>query len=323
MLTVRNAMLASYIGLMAGVATSTLWTATSLFFTAAGKRVGPTVVNALRLLLAIGLHVVTFRVLAGTWIPNATAGQVLFLAMSGVVGLSVGDQALFTAFVYIGPRLAMLIMTTAPLFAAFFGWVALDETLGATAALGIALTVGGVAWVVLERPQAGYTGASVHRARGVIFAFIAAACQAGGLLLSKQGMGHGWLPEDQHLSPQAATLIRMCFAGLGVLPILAMHAHRERKRRAVGIQPERIGTYWGGLVFTGCGAVVGPFLGVWMSLVAADRAPVGVAQTLCSLPPIFLLPFAVLLHKERIGRRAIIGAVVAVAGCALLFIRPQ
>ena len=61
-------------------------------------------------------------------------------------------------------------------------------------------------------------------------------------------------------------------------------------------------------------------MGVWMSLVATDRAEVGVAQTLCSLSPVFILPFAVWFEKERIGIRAILGATVAVCGSALLFL---
>lgn len=309
-----------YVGPAAGVATSVLWTATSLLFTAAGKRIGPTIVNAIRIALAIVLLVATHRCLAGSWVPHATAGQVVFLALSGVVGLSLGDQALFTAFIHIGPRLAMLIMATSPIFAVLFGWMALGETLQAAAWLGIVLTIGGVGWVVLERPSDDTFAHASHRGRGILLAFVAAACQAGGLLLSKQGMGHGWLPEDRHLSPQAATLIRMLFAGLGMLPILALHWRRQRKRLAAGVARVRTESRRTGLILTACGAVVGPYLGVWMSLVASDRAPLGIAQTLCSLSPVFLLPFAVFVHRERISPRAVIGALIAVGGSALLFI---
>ena len=312
----------TYVGPAAGVATSALWTATSLLFTAAGRRIGPTRVNAARIALAIVLLGLTHRLLAGAWVPDVLPRQVVFLALSGVVGLAIGDQALFTAFVHIGPRLAMLIMTTAPLFAAFFGWLALDETLPGVAWLGIALTIGGVGWVVLERPRAETVIYGSHRARGVFLAFVAAACQAGGLLLSKQGMGHGWLADAQHLKPQAATLVRMVFAAVGMLPILGLHRLREQKRRAAGIQPTHGGSVGAGLAFTAFGAVAGPFLGVWMSLVAADKAAVAVAQTLCSLTPVFILPFAVMIHKERVSPRAAIGAVIAVAGVALLFFNP-
>ncbi len=311
--------LSVYVGPAAGVATSVCWTGTSLFFTAAGRRLGPTLVNAFRIAFAIVLLGLTHRLIAGTWLPPAVGGQVLFLALSGVVGLTIGDQALFTAFVDIGPRLGMLIMATAPLWAVFFGWVALGETLPVIAWLGIVLTIGGVAWVVWERPTTKVDRASAHRVRGIVLAFVAAACQAGGLLLSKQGMGHGWLPDDEHMSPQAATFVRMIFAGAGMIPVILLHRRRERKRRAAGILPRRIGSPRMGLLFAACGAVFGPFLGVWMSLVASDRAPLGIAQTLCSLTPVIILPFAVWIEKERISPRAVIGAVIAVAGCALLF----
>jgi drug/metabolite transporter (DMT)-like permease len=185
------------------------------------------------------------------------------------------------------------------------------------------MTIGGVAWVVLERQEGGAARRDPRWGRGLALAFAAAACQAGGLWLSKQGMGHGWLPRDQHLDPQAATLLRMVFAGLGIIPIVILHFRRERKRRAAGLVARQTRSWRSGMLLATGGAVVGPYLGVWMSLVASDRAPLGIAQTLCSLSPVLLLPFAATIHKERIGLRAVLGAVVAVAGSALLFARPH
>jgi len=82
----------AYLGHAAGLATSVLWTFASLFFTAASRRIGPTAVNATRIAMAVVLLGVTHRVLAGGWIPAASAGLVLLLALSGLVGLSVGDD---------------------------------------------------------------------------------------------------------------------------------------------------------------------------------------------------------------------------------------
>jgi len=307
----------NHVGELAGLATSLLWTGTSLLFTAAARRLGPTLVNGTRIWIAIVLLGATHRLLTGQWIPDLRPRQAALLAASGLVGLTLGDQALFTAFVDVGPRLAMLVMTTAPLLAALFGWGALGETLGSTAWLGVGLTLGGVTWVILERPQGGGLPHLRPRLRGLVCALVAAACQAGGLLLSKQGMGHGWLPETEHLSPQTATFVRMGFAGLGVLPILLWW--RLRPRRAGHPPPASGGSRLGGLAFTLGGATVGPFLGVWMSLVASDHAPLGVAQTLCGLSPVFILPFAAVIHKERVSPRAVLGAVVAVGGSAVLF----
>ena len=309
-----------FIGPAAGVTTSILWTATSLLFTAASRRVGPTVVNALRIVFALTLLAIVHRLRFDAWLPDLDARQVGYLALSGVIGLAIGDQALFMAFVHIGPRLATLIMTSAPLFAALFGWAALGETLSGMAWAGIILTIGGIAWVVFERPRMRPVALDPHRLRGCLFALLAAACQAGGLLLSKQGMGHGFLEEGERLAPQAATLVRMFFAALGMLPIVALHLVLRRRRDGSTASPRRVGSRSAGLLFISAGAIAGPFLGVWMSLVAADRAPVGVAQTLCSLTPVFILPVLMLFHKERISGRAALGAAAAVLGTALLFV---
>jgi drug/metabolite transporter (DMT)-like permease len=310
-----------HVGELAGLTTSVLWTGTSLLFTAAARRIGPTAVNATRLALAIVLLGVTHRYLTGHWVPVARGGQVAYLALSGVIGLSIGDQALLTAFVEIGPRLSSLIMTTAPIFAAVLGFTVLGESLSLRGLFGMALTVSGVAWVILERPLSPTGERHAPRPRGVLLALVGALCQAGGLLLSKQGMGHGWLPEEEHIAPQTATFIRMMFGGLGMVPILLVHGLRERHRRTLRSLPDVRPRRASGLLFACGGAVVGPFLGVWMSLVASDRAPLGVAQTLCSLTPLFLIPCVAVIYKERISPRAILGAVAAVGGVALLFVR--
>lgn len=315
--------LQQYGGQLAGLTTAIMWTITPLFFTASSRRIGPVALNGVRLLFGVVLLGTTHRLLTGHWIPQAHSEQIIYLAVSGFIGLTIGDQVLFTSFLDIGPRLAMLIMTISPLVAAFFGWVVLGETLNPFAMIGIGMTLGGVAWVVAERPKSATLEKTDRKFRGVILAMIGAVCQAGGLLLSKKGMGHGTLPEDQFIPPQTATLIRMCFAALGMAPIVAVHAWNTRKRDGIDNAPRFIsGTraIGPGLLFALCGATTGPFLGVWMSLEAANRAPVGVAQTLCSLAPIFMLPTVAILHREHITLRATLGAILAVAGSALLFI---
>jgi drug/metabolite transporter (DMT)-like permease len=68
------------------------------------------------------------------------------------------------------------------------------------------------------------------------------------------------------------------------------------------------------------GAILGPVLGVSLSLFSLQRADAGVASTLSSLAPIFLLPISYLVFKERFGWMAISGTIIALAGVALLFL---
>lgn len=313
-----------WIGPAAGLGASVGWLLTSLFFTAAGRRLGPTAVNALRLVLAVILLGSAHAIMFGSVWPAALAPRELFmLALSGFIGLAIGDQLLYTAFVDIGPRLTLLLMTTTPIFAAVFGVLALGaaEVPGVLEVVGMSVTIAGVAWVVAERPHTEEDDRPhPHRVRGIVFATLAAACQAGGAMFSKLGMGHG-SAEAADVDPLAATYVRMVFATVVFVPIvLAMGARRSAKIRAgAALKPtNRTGSRGAGYWFTLLGAIAGPFFGVWMSLIAYDRAPLGVAQTLCGLAPVLILPFSAWLYRERVTWRASLGAIVAVGGATVL-----
>jgi drug/metabolite transporter (DMT)-like permease len=67
------------------------------------------------------------------------------------------------------------------------------------------------------------------------------------------------------------------------------------------------------------GALVGPAVGVWLSMISIKHAPIGIASTLMALMPVTILPMTAIIHKERITYRAALGAVVACLGAAILF----
>ena len=66
------------------------------------------------------------------------------------------------------------------------------------------------------------------------------------------------------------------------------------------------------------GSFTGPYLGVALLLTAVQHISTGVAQTIVALLPVLILPFVIVLHKERVSPRAALGACVAVGGVALL-----
>jgi drug/metabolite transporter (DMT)-like permease len=67
------------------------------------------------------------------------------------------------------------------------------------------------------------------------------------------------------------------------------------------------------------GSLTGPFLGVWLSLVAVQAIEVGIASTLMGLAPVFLLPLGWWIFNDRFGWRAVAGTLLAVGGSAILF----
>ncbi|HFE62916.1 MAG TPA: EamA family transporter, partial [Caldithrix sp.] len=57
------------------------------------------------------------------------------------------------------------------------------------------------------------------------------------------------------------------------------------------------------------------------SLISVKYTDTGVAATLMSIVPVLMIPLVIFLEKEKPTWRAVLGAVIAVAGVALIFLR--
>ena len=299
--------MSNYLGEIAALGTSVCWTFTSIFFTLSGRRIGSAVVNRARLPLAVVFLAATHFLVQGEWLPQqAGLARWFWLGLSGIIGLVLGDGFLFQALVLIGPRRSMLLMSLVPVLSLLVAWLFLGETLSAPEMLAIGLTVGGIAWVVSER------GASKDRPGeprlywlGVLAGLGGAVGQALGLVASKKGMAGDF-------SPLSATLMRMIVAALVIWSYTWLRGRAGQTVRALGDRRA-------GLAILG-GAIAGPFLGVWLSLVAVQLTQVGIAATLMSLSPVLILPPSVWIFHERIGLRAILGTLVTIAGVAMIFL---
>jgi len=290
-------------GELAALGTATCWSFTGLFFAEAARRVGALRVNLLRLPVALALLSLTLAVTGGS-LAALDGRRIAWLTASGLVGLVVGDLALFEAMRRIGPRLSLLIMSLAPISASIAGLLMLGERPGRMALLGIAITLGGVAWVVGERR--GREAYGSHETAGVALAMLGAVCQGLGLVLAKLGMA-GEVP------PLAATWVRMgtATASIWLLTVLSGRARHVAPAETVGRA---------GLPILG-GAFFGPFLGVWLSLLAASLTDVGVAATIMATTPVLVIPILAVGEHYRPSARALLGTIVTVAGVALLFSR--
>jgi drug/metabolite transporter (DMT)-like permease len=182
--------LGNLIGELAALGTSIFFSFTSILFTIAGRQVGAIIVNRTRLLLAVLVLMVIHFSIHGRLLPiDAPVERWIWLSLSGIVGLVLGDAFLFQAFIWIGPRLSMLMMSLAPVIATLLAWFFLDETLMTIQIVGILVTVGGIALVVLERAgSASKNSQNPNHWRGIIFGLGAAIGQAGGLILAKLGL---------------------------------------------------------------------------------------------------------------------------------------
>jgi drug/metabolite transporter (DMT)-like permease len=294
-------------GELAALATAFLWTLSSLAWTAAGKRVGAVAVSFIRLVIA------TFLMMAygyfardGHWLPTDADGRLwLLLGISGFFGFFLCDICLFKSMLMLGPRLTLLLFSLSPPITAILSWLCIHEMLALRHWLAMATTLAGVVWVVMEQPDSDEPPlAPGHWWQGVVLGVLAAVTNAIGYVFSKEAIG------QNDYNAVAATQIRALVALPAYLALITLWGRwpsmlaAARDRKAVTI-----------LFF---GALVGPFIGVALSMVALQYAPTGIVATIISTMPVLILPFSIVVHHEKVSLRAAGGAVLAVAGVAML-----
>ncbi len=294
------------LGALAALTTAVCWSFTAIFFSFSGRIVGSDVVNRSRLVLALLLIIITHLVLEGTLFPlGAEPYRWGWLALSSVLGLVLGDSFLFRAYVLVGPRLSMLMMSSVPIISTLLAWLFLGETVSWVEIGGILLTVAGIGWVVTERRHGGSVVEQKQYGLGLFFGFLGAVGQASNLVAAKFGLA-GDFPTISATAIRilVAALILWFLAGLRgqVRYTFSQWHHRQAFPAIIG------------------GTITGPFLGIWFSLVAVQLTRVGIASTLMALPPVILIPLGYAIYRERVSSRAMVGTLVAFAGVALIFL---
>ena len=299
------------VGELCGVLAALTWSVSALLFSRLGERMsggamslGKTLSAALML---TSTHLALAALRGAPSIPPALREQPgALLAMSAVIGLTLGDTALFGAMTLIGAPRALLIHASAPVFATIGGLLFLGERPDARSLVGVLITVTGIATVVSARP----TGREVPPAdarKGLILGMIAAMSQAAGSLLSRRAM-------QQDVAPLAAASFRLIVGG-GALFVLAAPTGHTR-RWVAELTHERRWLKVAGASF------IGTYLGLWLAQTSLQRASsAGVASTLLATTPVFLLPLAHATGAERMTARASVGVLVALVGVGVLSLR--
>jgi drug/metabolite transporter (DMT)-like permease len=296
-----------FAGEFAALGTAVCWAAGSNFFAAAGQRLGSVVLNRLRITVAAVFLCTALLVLRGSpWPVWAAPWQVGVLALSGIVGFVFGDSWYFRSLVIIGPGRASLVTSMWPVFTALLAWPLLGERPGPLVLLGMALTLGGIGWVIWERQQKVADHVEGSMLVGVMAGVLGAVGQAGGYVLSKMALRPG-------LDALSATVIRIVAAAAGVWLLAAF---QRDVRRSLGALRDRRGS-----AFMVGGAFFGPFMGVTLSLTALKFIEAGVAASITAIYPVLTLLLSARFHGERLTLRTLAGSLVAGVGVVVLFLR--
>jgi len=231
------------------------------------------------------------------------------MAVSGLIGIFIGDTALFSAINRLGPRRAGVLFATHAAFSAVLGFALLDERMSLQALLGGGLTVGGVMLAIVlgrHKDETHAWEADHGQVRvGVALALLAALCQAVGSLIAKPVMA-------QQVDPIMASAVRVSVATAAHTVLLLAGFQAARTTRAPTLRV---------LAQTGLNGFIAMGIGMTLVLLALEKGDVGMVAILSSVSPILVLPLLWLQLKRAPAPGAWLGAVLTVVGTALILWR--
>ncbi len=295
----------SHIGEIAALITAVCWALNGIAFESAGKKIGSLSLSYIRLFIAFLLLSISAFFMRGIALPvDADLNNWIWLFVSGIIGFVLGDIFLFQAYIEIGSRISLLIMSAAPPLTALIGFIFLKERISLLGLLGIFITMTGIAIVILSKNTEENKVQFNRPIKGIIYASIGAFGQALGLIFSKIGVGD--------YNPLAATQIRIIAAALVMTVIIT-----KNKKWPEIIESMKNKSAMPALI---AGSIFGPFIGVTFSLLAVKYAATGIVSSITSISPIVIIPASILIFKEKVTPKEVLGAAISIVGVILLFL---
>ncbi|MCW8334478.1 DMT family transporter [Vibrio paucivorans] len=286
------------------LAAAFLWAVASLLSVTPAQHLGTFAYSRWRM-GCTSVILATMALFTGGW-STVETNAITAMMLSGLIGIFIGDTALFACLNRMGPRQAGLLFSCHAVFSAILGYFIFSETMSNLELLGSLLVFSGVLTAIFF----GRRGQSNNKLEmikgnvwfGVALGLTAAMCQALGGIIAKPIM-------QTAIDPVAASAMRMITAFIAHCLFLLSGA-----KLAKATQPMNRSIF----LITAINGFLAMAVGMTLILYALQEGNVGMVALLSSTTPIMLLPILWIYTKQRPNRYAWIGAIVAVLGTGIL-----
>ena len=284
-------------GIFFALTAAAFWALATRLFRSMSSFWSPASLALIKSLVSVALFGIWFW-LAGKPIFQQEPETIVYLMVSGVIGIAVGDTALFIALYRMGERQTLLVAeTAAPVFVLFGAFIFLAEQVTLVQLFGVALVIFGVDWVIGLRGGRGHFDAI-----GVFWALLAAICQCFGVLVSRLFL------VETNISAEETAFWRIAGACMA-LP-LWLFFRKQSLRPALPVNLRIVSRLLVGIL-------LGTFFGILFLQMSIALLPAALAQTLIATSILFAVIFAA-VRRESVTGHQWVGVVIAIAGIAVI-----
>jgi len=294
-------------GVIYALTAALAWAGSSTIIKSITTKIDALSLSALRLCVA-SLLLFAVISLSGriTEFINTPLMPLVYVIISGIIGLAVGDTVFIKSLSYLDVSRAFPIAQCAyPVFTMLLAVSLLGESFTWVTGLGTFLVLLGIYLITSTWKASGINSTSGRiNGKGIVLALIAGIVWAVATVTLKLGV--------MDMDPLVAGAIRISSAAI----VLLSFALSQRKRGA--LQLRKYGSPSLALALTS--GFISPGMGMVFFIIAIQLLGAGKTAVLSATSPLFLLPFSVFILKERLTRLTLIGIFTGVTGICLVAI---
>jgi len=288
-------------GVFAALGTALCWAIAARLFRGTGNAFSPLTMNFWKGLISIVILAVVLVVVQPT---GLSTHAILWLLLSGLIGIGIGDTCFFKALQSIGDSQAVLVAETlAPLFTALFAMAFIGEWITWQQWVGVAVVLFSVDMVIKVRKR---STTHVFATSGYLYGVGAALCQAVGAVVSRDILSAG------EIDAASAAFLRLVGGMVFVVPFIAIT--KTRYMPVINYQSNIGKRVWPAFVLA---TLLGTTAAIYLQMFAFAYAKAAVVQTLIATSALMSLGVAWVLG-ERATKATIVWSAVALVGVAIL-----
>jgi drug/metabolite transporter (DMT)-like permease len=281
------------------------WAFSAVIAAGPSSQLGAIAFNRLRMGIVLVMLVIVIAITGGwrTLQPEFLAP----LALSGFIGIFLGDTCLFLTMNRMGPRRSNILFSTNAPMSAVLGWLFLGEAIVPQKIAGIAVVFAGVILAIVfgKRRSQLDTWETVKGSlpAGIALGLGAAMCQSVGSLIARPLMASG-------VDPASASALRVAVAVVCLSLLMATGIRQVQARARPTART---------VALIGVSGIAAMGIGMTLVLFALSGGKVGIVATLSATTPAWILPLIWIRTGERPAGFAWAGAALVIAGSSLIF----
>jgi drug/metabolite transporter (DMT)-like permease len=290
---------------LAALCAAMTWAFSAIIAAGPSAELGAIAFNRLRMAIVLVMLALVIAVTGG-W-RTLHAEHVAPLALSGFIGIFLGDTCLFLTMNRMGPRRSNILFSANAPIAAILGWLFLGEAIVAQKIIGIAVVFSGVILaIVFGKRRSQLDQWETIRGSlpvGIALGLGAALCQAVGSLIARPVMETG-------IDPATASALRVAVSVICLSLLMATGIKQVQAKARLTKKTA---------VLIGISGISAMGIGMTLVLFALSGGKVGIVATLSATTPAWILPLLWIKTGERPAAMAWVGALLVVAGSSLIF----